>query len=57
MGKSRYSKTKAAGKLCGMSRYKKQFELKTASADLAVVENRQLRRLRKRENDGYHHTN
>jgi hypothetical protein len=40
MSKSRYSKTKAAGQLVGMSRYGKQ-------AHLVPTENRQMRRMRK----------
>lgn len=43
MSKSRYSKTKEAGQLVGMSRYGKQ-------AHLVHAENRQMRRARKHEN-------
>lgn len=45
MSKSRYSKTKAAGPLVGMSRYGKQFG---QQAHLIPTENRQMRRMRKR---------
>lgn len=48
MSKSKYSKTKAAGLLCGMSRYK-NYKFTQASADLARVENRQMRRLGKKK--------
>lgn len=48
MSKSRYSKQKSAGLLCGMSRYKKQFETKTGKADVTQVENRAMRRMRER---------
>ena len=44
MSKSRYSKTKAAGQLVGMSRYRKQFG---QQAHLVPAENRQMRRMRK----------
>lgn len=44
MSKSRYSKTKAAGQLVGMSRYWKQFG---QQAHLVPTENRQMRRIRK----------
>lgn len=47
MSKSRYSKTKAAGQLVGMSRYGKQFG---KQAHLIPTENRQMRRARKHEN-------
>lgn len=45
MSKSRYSKTKAAGQLVGMSRYGKQFG--GQQAHLVPTENRQMRRMRK----------
>ncbi len=44
MSKSRYSKTKAAGQLVGMSRYGKQYGQR---ARLVPAENRQMRRMRK----------
>lgn len=44
MSKSRYSKTKAAGQLVGLSRYGKQFG---QQAHLVPTENRQMRRMRK----------
>ena len=48
MGKSRYSKTKAAGLMCGMSRHKQEFKSKMAGP-VIVPDNRQIRRLKKRE--------
>ena len=48
MSKSRYSKTKAAGQLVGMSRYGKQFG--GQQARLVPANNRQMRRARKHEN-------
>ena len=45
MSKSRYSKTKAAGQLVGMSRYGKQFG---QQARIIPAENRQMRRMKKR---------
>lgn len=48
MSKSKYSKTKAAGLLCGMSRIK-DYKFARTSADVAQVENRQMRRLRKKK--------
>ena len=49
MGKSRYSKTKGAGMLCGMSRYKKQFKSREARSGVILNEanNRQTRRMMK----------
>ena len=49
MSKSRYSKIKTAGLLCGVSRCK-DYKFTQASADLARVENRQMRRLGKKIN-------
>ena len=46
MSKSRYSKTKAAGQLVGMSRYGKQFG---QQAYLVNANNRQMRRMRKND--------
>lgn len=48
MGKSRYSKTKAAGLLCGMSRYKQKFEMKQTGG-LVAAENRQMRRAKEKK--------
>ena len=48
MSKSKYSRTKAAGLLCGMSRIK-DYKFARTSADVAQVENRQMRRLRKKK--------
>lgn len=48
MSKSKYSKTKAAGLLCGMSRCK-DYKFAQAGAGVAQVENRQIRRLRKKK--------
>ena len=47
MSKSRYSKTKAAGLLVGMTRYKKQVKSSMAGAGIALADNRQMRRARK----------
>ena len=52
MSKSRYSKTKASGMLCGMNRYGKRFEFrseKNTAAEIQEVENRQMRRLREKK--------
>lgn len=49
MSKSRYSKTKAAGQLCGMSRCKDYKFSQTRSAPVANVQNRQMRRLSKKK--------
>ena len=48
MGKSRYSKTKGAGALVGITRYKKSFKFKEAgqNGDVLAVENRTMRRLK-----------
>ena len=51
MSKSRYSKTKAAGAMVGMSRHKKEFKSQQAGASI-IPDNRQTRRLRARE---HHH--
>lgn len=48
MSKSKYSKTKAAGLLCGMSRCK-DYKFAQAGAGAAQAENRQMRRLRKKK--------
>ena len=48
MSKSEYSKTKAAGLLCGMSRCK-DYKFAQAGAGVAQAENRQMRRLRKKK--------
>lgn len=48
MSKSRYSKIKTAGLLCGVSRCK-DYKFKQANADLAQIENRQMRRLGKKK--------
>lgn len=48
MSKSRYSKIKTAGLLCGVSRCK-DYKFTQASADLTRVENRQMRRLGKKK--------
>lgn len=48
MSKSRYSKIKTAGLLCGASRIK-DYKFAQKSADLARVENRQMRRLGKKK--------
>lgn len=48
MSKSRYSKTKAAGLMSGMSRHKQEFKSKQAGVHI-IPDNRQIRRLRKRE--------
>ena len=48
MSKSRYSKIKTAGLLCGVSRCK-DYKFTQANADLAQIENRQMRRLRKKK--------
>lgn len=45
MSKSRYSKTKASGLLCGMSRCKDYKFSQAGSAPVANVHNRQMRRL------------
>lgn len=45
MGKSRYSKTKAAGLLCGMERCKNYKFVQAGAAPAANVQNRQMRRL------------
>lgn len=50
MGKSRYSKTKSAGAMCGMSRYKQEFKSKQAGS-VVVPNNRQIRRLRAKEHN------
>ena len=50
MSKSRYSKTKAAGQLVGMSRYGKQFG---QQAHLVHAEHRQMRRARKHGSDNH----
>ena len=47
MSKSRYSKTKSAGALSGMTRYRKEFKSRAGTcAGLEQVENRQMRRLK-----------
>lgn len=46
MSKSRYSKTKASGLLCGMSRCKDYKFSQAGSAPIANVQNRQMRRMR-----------
>ncbi len=48
MSKSRYSKIKTAGLLCGVSRCK-DYKFKQANADLAQIENRQMKRLIKKK--------
>lgn len=48
MSKSKYSKTKTAGLLCGMSRCK-NYKFAQAGAGMVQVENRQIRRLRKKK--------
>ena len=48
MSKSRYSKTKAACLMCGMSRHKQEFKSRMAGP-VVIPENRQIRRMRKRE--------
>lgn len=48
MSKSKYSKTKAAGLMCGMSRYK-NYKFAQAGAGTVQFENRQMRRLRKKK--------
>ena len=48
MSKSRYSKTKAAGLMSGMSRHKQEFKSRMAGP-VVIPENRQIRRMRKRE--------
>lgn len=48
MSKSKYSKTKAAGPLCGMSRCK-DYKFAQAGAGVAQAENRQMRRPRKKK--------
>ena len=48
MSKSKYSKTKATGLLCGMSRCK-DYKFAQAGAGVAQVENRQMRRMRKKK--------
>lgn len=48
MSKSKYSKTKAAGLLCGMSRYK-NYKFAQAGAGMVHAENRQMKRLRKKK--------
>ena len=48
VSKSRYSKTKAAGLMCGMSRHKQEFKSRMAGP-VVIPENRQIRRMRKRE--------
>lgn len=45
MSKSRYSKTKAAGLLCGMERCKDYKFTQARTAPVANVQNRQMRRL------------
>lgn len=45
MSKSKYTKTKAAGQLVGLSRYGKQFG--GQQAHLVPANNRQMRRMRK----------
>lgn len=46
MGKSRFSKTKAAGLLCGMSKCKDyKFEMAWKKGN-ASIQNRQMRRMR-----------
>ena len=48
MSKSRFSKTKAADLLCGMS-HCKDYKFSQAGAGVAQAENRQMRRLRKKK--------
>lgn len=48
MSKSRFSKTKAAGLLCGMSRCK-DYKFSHTGAGVAQAENRQMRRLLKKK--------
>lgn len=49
MSKSRHSKTKEAGLLCGVARHK-DYKFSMAGATLpAQVENRRMRRLRKKK--------
>lgn len=45
MSKSRYSKTKAAGLMCGMERCRDYKFKQAGSAPVANVQNRQMRRL------------
>lgn len=48
MSKSRFSKTKAAGLLCGISRCK-DYKFSQVGAGVVQVGNRQMRRLRKKK--------
>lgn len=47
MSKSRFSKTKSAGLLCGMSRCK-DYKFSQTGAGVAQAENRQMKRLIRR---------
>lgn len=49
MSKSRHSKTKAAGLLCGMSRCKDYKFVQARSAPVANVQNRQMRRMARKK--------
>lgn len=49
MSKSRHSKTKGAGLLCGMARCKAYKFSMAGATSAAQVENRQMRRLRKKK--------
>lgn len=48
MSKSKYSKTKAAGLMCGMSRYK-NYKFAQAGVGMVQAENRQIKRMRKKK--------
>ncbi len=49
MSKSKYSKTKAAGLLCGMSRCKNYKFRQAGTAPAASVQNRQMRRAQRKK--------
>lgn len=49
MSKSRYSKTKAAGLLCGMARCKDYKFSQAGTTQMATVQNRQTRRAAKKK--------
>lgn len=49
MSKSKYSKTKAAGLLCGMSRCKSYKFRQAGAAPVANTQNRQMRRAQKKK--------